>query len=1512
MENTDIIYLIAFASYILVCMYRCGRRRQWDFNCFRLLTRHNSQEEDDLLHASIRNGLTGTFEQYQVNISRLALEEADPEARREFVMGRIVVKKVESFHDLRHVDDSTSSSPTCIDITNSINTGLSISIDDHLHHHRDEDGTGGSVVEKDKCHPQNDLDEESNSPTSLEQNKTLDRDDNDTSDHAGGDDQEDENDAKISQSLKSIFSSLKSSVFENESEDDDDELYNNNNNKNNSSSDIANNNDQNSTKKEEEKNISSYISTSYPNPQTILSQPYNTAFEGMDLSQFISWEGADAPPGFNEELGKRLGQLVLQDTIAATSVAKTSGAILATNLKPFNQSEEFIHRMESKASGNSGIAVSSLQTDVAKKNKEIEERQKKRAQQEIEKTKRITDVLSTGGFGNLKGRAITSSLMGAGGTERTGRPMRFGASSAYDFEYIEQLDMINNHSLVQADISPVELRHYWRPLLPRRLLTRGGEVIPWQFQVLISSNDKLKGKGGIGSSSINSYQSSVVNAMPGAISQAKIRKVEDLCPSEGDLVLTEFCEEKPLIKLTLGMSSKIINYYKGDKSRCPVSIGGGDRPIKKKKHGLDNQDSDLKGSSGKVEKPPRLEISSHSNTKDLIGKFGHSKKYNDDHNSHPSVTVLPEGVTEILHSKSHGPFLGEVKHGVTQIGLVNNLYVAPMFRHEPKNTDFLMILSKKHQGSNSSRLGVVLRQMPSNVYCVGQTEPKRKVFAPDSKGDKDFVGAFTTYQIAKALQRQERGLKFEEIKDGLFPYTEIPANPHRTRLKKVAVYDKNTQIWTLKEEGYEDFEGIGSLSRNFQPEGVAAHWCARASEQYLKDIGLQELSTLSVSVAHLGVIMNYYREIKEAAAERASIMKSYEKAAHNQHKQNHKLFVKAKERLFAIREEIERKVKIAEFIYEELQLTPWNLTNDFMDVHRNPQGTGEMKLAGLGDPSGLLSAGFSFLRATDKKITSTNDVNINVKDQVKKITGTDKDLRKLNMKEMERMLLSYKVPQQKIKTLKRWDRVHLIREYATKAASDMAGDENDRYARGEKTKLKDKISNYKERIQEIWERQRVSLQKVEDETMLEKAPEANAKKESGAVDEAVDDSDSENDDDDDDEDVFNDLKGMFETSKETNQLVRQSVDGDMKDAQHLAAFRRERDEDRAVKSSMQGSNQGPNYSEYRHNMHIGRKVIRKKITKTDADGKQKVTFKFIINCDEDKIAEVSKKLGKTSGFTNTVHKKLTKASNENVVGHSMFEEEEDIHKSYHSKRTSKSNRGRARRSDEYIPPRQKKPASQSKIKSKQEKRKKRKREEDEAPYFRHKVTNRKDRGSARELKPHALMANRLEAIRNECEKRENSGPFRRPVESIHVPNYYDIIAKPMDLQSIREKIRKYEYRTVDAFVEDFELMKNNAIKFNGNKSQLGNDAVSIYEFVKGTIEADRGEFTDLELAVEEQYNSSGVKKKGSRASTPKYEQATISGNLAKVTLDGVETQLPLGNIQNPFTGKSASNSDKDS
>lgn len=240
-------------------------------------------------------------------------------------------------------------------------------------------------------------------------------------------------------------------------------------------------------------------------------------------------------------------------------------------------------------------------------------------------------------------------------------------------------------------------------------------------------------------------------------------------------MVLEYSEERPPLFMSKGMTCRIVNYYRGDRSRCPISAGGGDRPLRKR-HGdkaASTTGSAATGPSDRAERPPRLVGPNQytiKNVSDLIGIVRSEVKKKEaaaleivKKAKENAIDMLPEGVTEVIHHKIHGPFLGEVEEGTTQSGLICNLFAAPIFRHESKLNDFLMILGQLQDGvksgvassserdSISDALGVILRPFPPNIYCVGQTEPRVKVFAPNSNDERkvsnvcDFKSARTHF-----------------------------------------------------------------------------------------------------------------------------------------------------------------------------------------------------------------------------------------------------------------------------------------------------------------------------------------------------------------------------------------------------------------------------------------------------------------------------------------------------------------------------------------------------------------------------------------------------------------------------------------------------------------------------------------------------------------------------------------------------------------------------------------------
>jgi hypothetical protein len=169
-----------------------------------------------------------------------------------------------------------------------------------------------------------------------------------------------------------------------------------------------------------------------------------------------------------------------------------------------------------------------------------------------------------------------------------------------------------------------------------------------------------------------------------------------------------------------------------------------------------------------------------------------------------------------------------------------------------------------------------------------------------------------------------------------------------------------------------------------------------------------------------------------------------------------------------------------------------------------------------------------------------------------------------------------------------------------------------------------------------------------------------------------------------------------------------------------------------------------------------------------------------------------------------------------------------------------------------------------------------------------------------------IFAEKLEAIRAAVESRPFAGPFLKPVNRRHLPQYYERITHPIDLSTIKDKISRYDYRTADALVKDFELMKNNAAKFNGEVSVITKEAVAIYDWVRDQVQGTMDELGKLEQAVQEQWSGGSTKvkksKKSSIAGGPSKKDGGMSGGSASGNTSGAVgvvggVQVNLGNFQ---------------
>uniref|UniRef100_A0A158QRX2 Bromo domain-containing protein n=1 Tax=Haemonchus placei TaxID=6290 RepID=A0A158QRX2_HAEPC len=86
------------------------------------------------------------------------------------------------------------------------------------------------------------------------------------------------------------------------------------------------------------------------------------------------------------------------------------------------------------------------------------------------------------------------------------------------------------------------------------------------------------------------------------------------------------------------------------------------------------------------------------------------------------------------------------------------------------------------------------------------------------------------------------------------------------------------------------------------------------------------------------------------------------------------------------------------------------------------------------------------------------------------------------------------------------------------------------------------------------------------------------------------------------------------------------------------------------------------------------------------------------------------------------------------------------------------------------------------------------------------------------------------AMLDELECQPGVGPFLEPVDLDLVPGYREVIANPIDMASIRNRIEAQCYETPEDFAADMELMFNNCRTFNEDDSPVGMAGANLHKF----------------------------------------------------------------------------------
>nr|XP_046912926.1 transcription initiation factor TFIID subunit 1-like isoform X2 [Dermatophagoides farinae] len=127
------------------------------------------------------------------------------------------------------------------------------------------------------------------------------------------------------------------------------------------------------------------------------------------------------------------------------------------------------------------------------------------------------------------------------------------------------------------------------------------------------------------------------------------------------------------------------------------------------------------------------------------------------------------------------------------------------------------------------------------------------------------------------------------------------------------------------------------------------------------------------------------------------------------------------------------------------------------------------------------------------------------------------------------------------------------------------------------------------------------------------------------------------------------------------------------------------------------------------------------------------------------------------------------------------------------------------------------------------------------PYY--KSANR------RRTDPLVILSKIFEEIWNEMRSVPDSEPFHQPVNVKTVPDYYNIITRPMDLQSIRQNIRNERYKNREEFLNDVNMIVKNSQIYNGPNHVLSTIARRLMELCVLKIQQKEEEFIKLEKAI---------------------------------------------------------------
>jgi len=797
----------------------------------------------------------------------------------------------------------------------------------------------------------------------------------------------------------------------------------------------------------------------------------------------------------------------------------------------------------------------------------------------------------------------------------------------------------------------------------------------------------------------------------------------------------------------------------------------------------------------------------------------------------------------------HSPFLGQLAHGQTLQALENNLYRAPTYQHRLLSSDF-MLLKTSH--------GWYVRNV-KDIFTVGQLCPKYEVPGPNSKRAnnhiRDFLQIFIYRLFCKSAANPRR-IKMEDIRKAFPKHSESSV---RKRLKLCADFRRtgaDCNWWVLKADFRLPSEE--EMRAMVTPEQTCAYFMMLAAEQRLKDAGYGEKS------------------------------------------------------LFAPDDD-DNEID-AKKIDDEIQTAPWNTTRAYIQAMR---GKCLLQVTGIADPTGC-GEGFSYIRIPNKPVTGKDESEEQKQAKKQKlVTGTDADLRRLNLKQARILLKEFGVSQVEIEKLSRWEVIDKVRTMSTEAAKQGTTEvAMNKFARGSRFTVAEHQERYKDECQRIFDLQNKVLSSdailstdeessgeegsdLEDlgkdlESMLsnkkisnEEHEEAERRELQKLLSQDKNDKDirpsssasnsynlsdkNKNDPEESNPALFEHHVGrrlvIHRTFKEggrefvrtetvKNQFV---IDAYLRivtreknyrevfasqDEKHKEDMRRERrriqeqlrrikrnEERDRLRQLQQSINDGETAVQPSPEDQIKMEALSDKPTKTlkcgacGSYGHMK-TNKMCPKYTETSYLESGDELN-TDDMSHLAQDDLIKVEGTKItLGKALLEAHQDMKRKSLTIRIPKEN---------VIPlvtPQKKKRRPPSATQT-------------QADYL---VRHHKSK-KRRRTNPVVALNVVLEQVASKLKEIPDSWPFHAPVSIKVVPDYYNFVKHPMDLQTIRENIKKCVYRTRDDFMEHVSLIYSNCILYNGTHHPLTKVAENMVELGSKELKLNEKELTEIEREI---------------------------------------------------------------